>query len=36
MAEVLENLLCDGNWKFAKVEVLKRAPKRKQTEAVAA
>lgn len=36
MAEVLEDLLCDGSWKFAKVEVLKRAPKRKQTEAIAA
>lgn len=27
MATVLENLLCDGKWKIAKVEVLKKAPK---------
>lgn len=36
MAETLETLLCDGNWRFAEVTVLKAAPKRKAAEVATA
>lgn len=36
MAQVLQDLLCDGRWKFAKVDVLKAAPKRKTAAGVSA
>lgn len=36
MAETLETLLCDGNWRYAEVTVLKAAPKRKAAEVATA
>ncbi|MDO8277291.1 MAG: hypothetical protein Q7T63_04090 [Burkholderiaceae bacterium] len=35
LAGVLETLLCDGQWKMCKVEVLKAAPRTRTTEAAA-
>lgn len=35
LAEVLETLLCDGQWKMCRVEVLKAAPRTRTTEAAA-
>ena len=31
-ATVLTDLLCDGEWRFAKIDVLKAAPKAKQSK----